>query len=283
MKIKDFVFASRVSEACSLLREIGDSAYIIAGGTSSFFINSKSPKVAIDINRVPIKGICRDNDTFRVGACTTINDILKHKEPGWVLDRVALKFVNQQVRNISTIGGNISRIFYWSDFPVAVRVLEGAIKLSGISSKNIKISEAFHNATVHKGIFKGALLEYIEIPVIRKGMGFGYSKESRTSEAFSAATAAAFVKVDDGVISDARIAIGAVLPFPVRLFDLEEALKGKKSESSSVKGLNFDKLNKYSLLPREGMSMDYCKHLLKVKISDVVCDALKEAVGGCNA
>ena len=280
MKIKDFVFASRVSEACSLLREIGDSAYIIAGGTSSFFISSKNSKVAIDINRIPIKGISRHNDTFKIGAGATINDILKHKEPGWVLDRVALKFVNQQVRNISTIGGNISRVFYWSDFPVVLRVLGGSIKLSGISSKTVKISEAFHNANAHKHIFKGSILEYIEIPAIMKGMGFGYAKESRTSEAFSAATAAAFVKVDDGIISDAKIAIGAVLPFPVRLFDLEEALKGKKAEYSSLKYLNFDKLNKYSLLPREGMSLDYCKHLLQVKVSDVICEALKEAGGG---
>ncbi len=282
MKIKDFVFASRVSEACSLIREIGDSSYLIAGGTSTFFVSSKNSKVAIDINRIPIKGISKNNDIFKIGAGTTINDILKYKASGWVLDRVALRHVNQQVRNISTIGGNIARVFYWSDFPVALRVLEGTIKLSGISSKTVKISEAFHNSTVHKDVFKGSLLEYIEIPEIKKGMGFGYTKESRTSEAFSAATAAAFVKVDDGIISDARVAIGAVLPFPVRLFDIEEELKGTKAESLIIRDLNFDRLNKYSLLPREGMSMDYCKHLLRVKISDAICDALKEAMGGCN-
>lgn len=282
MKIKDFVFASKVSEACSLLRELGDSAYIIAGGTSTFFISSQSSKVAIDINRVPIKGISRHNDAFGIGAGTTINEIMKYKKPGWVLDRVAFRHVNQQVRNISTIGGNISRVFYWSDFPVALRVLEGTIKLSGATLKTVKISEAFHNATVHKNVFKGSILEYIEIPAITKGRGFGYSKESRTSGAFSAATVAAFAKVDNGIISDIRIAIGAVLPFPVRLFDLEDTLKGKKAECSAIKNLNFDKLNKYSLLPREGMSMDYCKHLLKVKISDVICDALTEAAGGCN-
>lgn len=283
MKIKDFVFASNISEACSFLKEIGDSAYIIAGGTSSFFINSKNSKIAIDISRIPIKGISRDDNTFKIGAGTTINDILKHKESGWVLDRVAFKHVNQQVRNISTIGGNISKVFYWSDFPVVLRVLEGNIKLSGISSKTVKISEAFHNASVHKDLFKSSLLEYIEMPVIEKGMGFGYAKETRTSNSFSVTTVAAFVKVDDGIISDVRVSIGAVLPFPVRLFSLEDDLKGKKAEYSSVESLNFDKLSKYSLLPREGMSMDYCKHLLKVKISDVIFEALREAAGGCNA
>ena len=284
MRVKDFVFASKVSEACSLLREIGNSAYFIAGGTSTFFVNSKKSEVAIDINRIPIKGITRKDGIFKIGACTTINEILKHKEPGWVLDRVALHFVNQQVRNISTIGGNISRVFYWSDFPVALRVLEGTVKLTDISSsKTVQISEAFENAVAHKNAFKGAILEDIKILVLTKGMGFGYAKESRTSEAFSAATVAAFVKVDNGLISDIRVAMGAVLPFPVRLFDIENALKGKKVECSTLKELNFDKFNKYSILPREGMSLDYCKHLLKVKVCDVICEALREATGGCNA
>ena len=33
MKLKDFVIAQKVSEAVSLMREIGDTAFIMAGGT----------------------------------------------------------------------------------------------------------------------------------------------------------------------------------------------------------------------------------------------------------
>ena len=282
MRVKDFVFASKVSEATSLMREIGESAFLMAGGTSTYFIASKTSKVAIDITRLPLKEISKINNSFRIGSLATINEILKHKDSGWVLDRVAKIFNNQQIRNISTIGGNIARVFYWSDMPVALLALGGSLKLSGIASKHVKISEAFSKASTHKDIFASSILEYIEIPALTKGMGFAYSKETRTNGAFSSATTAAGVKIEDGVISEMRVAIGSVLPFPVRLTDIEDFLIGKKPACSLLKEIKFDKLNKMKLVPKEFMSDEFCRHLVKVKVTDVICEAIKEAVGGCK-
>lgn len=282
MRVKDFVFASKVSEATSLMREIGESAFLMAGGTSTYFIASKTSKVAIDISRLPLKEISKINSNFKIGSLTTINEIMKHKENGWVLNRVAKLLANQQIRNISTLGGNLARVFYWSDMPVALLALGGSMKLSGVASKHIKISEAFSKATTHKDIFNSSMLEYIEVPAITKGMGFAYAKETRTFGAFSSATAAAGVKVENGVISDIKIAIGSVLPFPVRLTDVEEFLVGKKPDCALLKEIKFDKLNKMKLVPREFMSDEFCRHLIKVKVTDVICEAVKEAVGGCK-
>ncbi len=279
MKIKDFVFASKVSDAYSLLKDLGDSAYLMAGGTSTFFMKSRISKIAVDINRLPVKGITKKAGSFEIGACTTISEIMEYDAKGWVLNRVAARFVNQHVRNISTIGGNVSRVFYWSDFPVALRVLEGTLKITGPAAKKANISEAFHNALAHRGTFKNSILEYIEIPQLSKGTGFDYSKETRTASGFSSATAAAFVKVEKGLISDIKIAIGAACPFPLRLFKVEDSLRGKKADCSSVKEINFDSLSRYKLTPREGMTLEYCTHLLKVKIADVVCGAITEAAG----
>ena len=59
-------------------------------------------------------------------------------------------------------------------------------------------------------------------------MGFSYQKETRTHGAFSSATASAFISVEKNIITEARIAIGSVLPFPIRLSDTETLLTGKK-------------------------------------------------------
>lgn len=282
MRVKDFVFASKVSEATSLMRELGDSAFLIAGGTSTYFITSKTSKVAIDITRLPLKEISKMNNTFRIGSLVTLNEILKHKDYGWALDRVAKLIANQQIRNISTIGGNLARVFYWSDMPTALLALGGSMRLSGTSSKHVKISEAFSRTATHKDIFNASLLEYIEVPALTEGMGFAYAKETRTNGAFSSAIAAAGVKVEDGLISEIRIAIGSVLPFPDRLTDIENFLKGKKPDCALLKEIEFDKLNKMKLVPREFMSDEFCRHLVKVKVKDVICEAIKEAVGGCK-
>ena len=279
MKIRDFVSASEIVEAYSLMQEAGDSAYLIAGGTSSIFVKSRVPRQAIDISRVSNREITKQNEIFRIGAGATINDILKYKDTGWVLNKVALRFVNQQIRNIATIGGNISRIFWWSDFPVALYALDGTLCFYGPSRTKVSIADAFRHGTSQKQAFKNVILEQIEVPRLSEGMGFGYSKETRTSEGFSALTAAAFVNVQKGLISDIRIAIGAVLPFPRRLFEIEDALKGQKAEKTCVNTIHPEMLDQYKLSPREGMTLDYCKHLLKVRISDVIGEAMRDATG----
>lgn len=279
MKIKDFVFASTASEARSLYKEFGDAAYYLAGGTSTCFVESGSAKTAIDISRIPFRGISRKDGIFKIGAGTTIDDLMRYKGKGWVLDRVASVFANQHVRNVSTIGGNLARIFYWADYPVALRVLEGTIRVSGETPRNVKISEAFLNQSAHRDTFRDALIESIEIPRLGEGMGFGYAKNTRTFAAFSAATAAAYVKIIGGLIADVRIAVGAALPFPMRLFEVEESLKGKSAERAGIAGADFSKMEKYRLAPREGMSLEYCRHLLRVKVTDAICEALDEAAG----
>lgn len=282
MRIKDFALASRTAEAYSLMQEAGASAYLIAGGTSTSFVTSRKPRTAIDIGRVPIRGITRKGNVFRIGACTTIDEIMKYQGPGWVLNKVAMRFVNQQIRNISTIGGNISRVFWWSDFPVALRALEGTLHLYGPARREAAIAEAFRNGTAHKQAFNHVILEYVEVPRLSRGMGFGYSKETRTSEGFSAATVAAFVRCEKGRISEVRIAIGAVLPFPMRLFEVEESLKGQKAGKACTDTLHPGMFDKYRLSPREGMTLDYCKHLLKVRVSDVIREATADATGESN-
>lgn len=282
MKIKDFVLVSQTAEAYSLMQEAGDSAFLIAGGTSTSFVTSRTPRYAIDISRAPLRGITRKGELFRIGACTTISELLKYKGAGWVLSKVAAHFVNQQIRNISTIGGNLSRVFWWSDFPVALQAMGGTLCLYGPSRKKVHIAEAFHNGAAHRLTLKNVILEHVEVPRLSRGMGFGYSKETRTSEGFSALTVGAFVSVKKGRISDIRIAIGAVLPFPMRLFEIEDSLRGQEAAKTCVNTIHPEMFDRYKLTPREGMTLDYCKHLLKVRISDVICEALTDATGGTH-
>lgn len=278
MRIKDFRIACKTNEALSFLKEFGESAFLIAGGTSTYFIKSKIPRIAIDINRIPNKEIKKEKNFFRIGAGASINDLLKYSGDGWVLNKVARYFVNQQFRNISTIGGNISRVFYWSDFPVVLRIFEGKLLLTGEKTNKIKIEDAFYNITRHKRFFKDTILELIEIPALGKGEGFGYFKETRTSQAFSSATVAAYIKIENKQISDLKISIGAVLPFPMRLFEIEKILIGKNADIGSLKYVDFNLLNKYKIIPRENMSLDYCIHLLKTRICDVLSEAIDDAV-----
>ncbi|HON55977.1 MAG TPA: FAD binding domain-containing protein [bacterium] len=279
MKIKDFVIPAKISEAYEFAHSLGQSAYYIAGGTSAYFVQANVEKIAIDISKLPLFGITAKRDSFRIGSLTTISDIMKKEEDGFVLNRAAKRFVNQQIRNISTIGGNIARVFYWSDFPVVLKTLDGRIKITGFDSKTLKISDVFHNSTTHKEAIGNAIIEYIEIPRLLKNMGFSYSKETRISSGFSSATIASFIELKDNKIKDVRITVGSVFIFPMRLFELENSLKGEPADLSIINKINFNLLDKYKFIPRDGMNLEYCKHLVKTRIKDVLVEAFKEALG----
>ena len=71
------------------------------------------------------------------------------------------------------------------------------------------------------------------IPHAAPGSGTAYAKLNRSSGDFAMVSAAASVTYgNDGVISRARVVLGAVAPTPWVVTDAEELLVGSKSEES---------------------------------------------------
>ena len=108
------------------------------------------------------------------------------------------------------------------------------------------------NVMSHKGGFKipitglyngpgetvlasGEFLESVMIPHATTHTGVSYAKLNRSSGDFAMVSAAASVTYgDDGLISQARVVLGAVAPTPWVVKDAEELLVGSRSEDSIV-------------------------------------------------
>jgi xanthine dehydrogenase YagS FAD-binding subunit len=71
------------------------------------------------------------------------------------------------------------------------------------------------------------LITAVEIPVSLSGGRDAYRKvRDRASYAFALVSIAAVVAVDDGTITDVRLAFGGVAPFPWRASRAEAVLRG---------------------------------------------------------
>jgi CO/xanthine dehydrogenase FAD-binding subunit len=97
----------------------------LAGASSLLFLRHKEPKTAVDLSRAgPGRHPSGGGDGFAIGAMTSIDELRRPcggrlgAGPGGPAN-----FVTQQVRNMSTLGGNIVRVFAWADFPVALLAL----------------------------------------------------------------------------------------------------------------------------------------------------------------
>lgn len=272
---KDFVTPSGLDEACTELKRLGPDGYPMAGGTSLLFMKHREPKVAVDLSRAGLSGICEDEGSFIIGAMTRISELREYRAKGWALDRVAARFVTQQTRNQATLGGNIVRVFAWADFPAALLALGATMCIRGDADRRVGADEFFDGQPVRL-LQPGDLLVSISVPALRAGEGFGYHKQVRVSSDFSCGTAAALLEVEGGKIVSAKVALAASVTFPCRLPEVEQVLLGRKGSEKLFREA-VAQLAERSWRSVLGFTPDYIKHIGRVAVGDALAMAWKEA------
>lgn len=277
MKLVDFRRPTNLQEACAVLAELGPKGYALAGATSLVFMSGNEERVGVDINRIGLSDITRMDGVFHVGALTRVSMLQNHKEAGWVLNRVAVHLASQQIRNISTIGGNIARVFPWADFPVALLALNASVTLGhATEERTISASEYFDGQPLRL-TKPGELVKQVIVPAIRQGEGFGYKKVRLVATAFSIVTVAAWLRLEGHRIAGIRVALGGGVPFPTRAPALEAALQGQRASESTLRNAAQSGLGDLKYKEAEGMSADYVAHLAAVTAGDVLVEAWTQA------
>jgi CO/xanthine dehydrogenase FAD-binding subunit len=128
MRPFEYVRADDAAAAVALVSADPDAQYL-AGGTTQLDLMLKDgvlePGRLVDITRLPLHGINRDDDTLHVGALTTMEELAADPTVTERLPLVVealLAGASTQLRNMATIGGNIlqrTRCRYFRDPTVA--------------------------------------------------------------------------------------------------------------------------------------------------------------------
>ncbi len=104
--------------------------------------------------------------------------------------------------------------------------LDALAVLTGILGERIVPLEQFFLGP-GKSVCEHELIRELRIPLDNtSGMGGGFYKLYRTVEDISIVNAAASLIIDNGVITAARLVLGAVAPIPLRARQAEKALLG---------------------------------------------------------
>ena len=269
MKLREFISPASLSEARDSLRELGSRGMALAGGTSLHFIQAKTPVTAVDISRLGLSFIRREGDFFAIGAATPLSDIQRHRGPRWAMHEICRRISTHQIRNISTIGGNICRVFPWSDLPVVLLAMNARMVI--YSGKESELtSDEFFSAQPARLFRDGDILTAVKVPVLKARHGFGSVKAVRTSASFSLVTVAALLELKDGLIESARVAAGSAIPFPRRLPSVEAALTGRKADTAVFREAAAKAGTDARWCEREGMSPGYIQQLAEVSLLDAL-------------
>src|SRR6476620_12180233 len=107
---------SSVSDALGVLNRHGSDAWVMAGGMDTFdWLKDriKKPKVVVDLGMIDeLRGIKDNAGGLEIGATTTLTTIANDpmvKERFPLLAQAALIVASPQIRNVGTLGGNVSQ------------------------------------------------------------------------------------------------------------------------------------------------------------------------------
>jgi carbon-monoxide dehydrogenase medium subunit len=230
-----------LEEALELLAEFGDEASLLAGGQSLVpLLNLRlaQPSVLIDVNRIPgLDGIEVQDDRLRVGALVRAAALERHPDVASALPviREALRYVaHPQIRNRTTIGGNLAHADPAAELPAVLAALDGTIGLVSRSGQRDVSWRDFFQGVLTTARRSDEMVAWVELPRPR-GLRLTFLEVTRRHGDFALAGACVGVRAENGTVSDARIALIGVGATPVRAQAAEEVLTGGPLEPGRLR------------------------------------------------
>jgi CO/xanthine dehydrogenase FAD-binding subunit len=269
MKLCEFIRPASLSAARDNMRELGKRGMILAGGTALHFMQDHTPVVAVDITRLGLAYIHSEGDAYVIGATTSLADIQRYRAPRWALHEICRRISTHQIRNISTIGGNICRVFPWADLPVILLAMDARMVVYTGKSEEFSADDFFAYQPARR-FLGGDILSAVKVPALQAHHGFGSIKVVRTQASFPMVTIGALLELEGPNIKSARIAAGSAIPFPRRLPEVEAALVGREAATAVFQEAAGKAGADAPWRGREGMSPEYSRHLAEVSILDAL-------------
>jgi carbon-monoxide dehydrogenase medium subunit len=234
----EYTAPESLEDALRALAEGGEDAKALAGGHSLLplmKLRLAAPTLLVDLRKVPgLRGVQREDSTWRVGAMTRHADVQDNADLGVVAEAASL-IADQQVRNRGTIGGSLAHGDPASDLPAVLLALEGRVTITeqGGGTREVAAADLFQDYLT-TAVAPGEILTEIRLPAM-DGWGHGYQKFNRRAEDWAMVGVVALVKkAGDGSCEDVRIGLTHMASTPLRATAAEQALRGKGLDAQSI-------------------------------------------------
>ncbi len=224
-----------VDEAVALLAELApDDGRVLAGGQSlvpTMAFRLARPAHLIDINGIAeLARIAVGDGVVRIGACVRHAAFEGAAVPGVtgaLLRKVVRNIAHHPIRTRGTFCGSLANADPASEWCCATAALDGVvIARSARGTRRIAAAD-FHLGLMTTALAEDELIVAAELPLLPAGTHAGFVEFSRRAGDFAIAMALATYRLQDGAMTDARLAIGGAEACPRRIAAAEEALRGR--------------------------------------------------------
>jgi carbon-monoxide dehydrogenase medium subunit len=235
----DYHSPTSVADAMALLAS-NEDVKVLAGGQSLIpllKLRLAAPEVVVDLGRIEaLRGIREDGDFLVIGATTSHDDVARSPlvaTHALLLSEAAGTIADPQVRHRGTFGGALSHADPAGDLPASAIALEASFVIAGASGIRTVGAADFFQDLFTTAIGEGEILTEVRIPKLT-GWGAHYEKFARVAQQWSIVAVAATVRVQDGVIAEARVGLTNMGSVPIRATATEQALVGVAINASAI-------------------------------------------------
>jgi aerobic carbon-monoxide dehydrogenase medium subunit len=279
----DYQEPSSLDETFTLLDQHGDSARVIAGGTSLIIWMRQRllmPKVVISLGRIPnFDTITFDeHEGLRIGAGARHRDIelspiVKQRYP--LLHETFRKVAQPRIRNMGTIGGNLAGGDPLTDPGASLIALDAEVTLASSQGQRTMPLEEFFVDYYQTTLNPGELLTEIRVPPPERP-GWSHIKFTpRSIEDFATVGVALTLRARDGVCEDVRIGLNSVAPIIVHAKQAERALLGKVINDAALRNMAEVAVTEVDPMDDNRGSADYKREMVKVLVRRAAQEALQ--------
>jgi len=224
-----------------VLADGGEECKILAGGQSlvpAMNFRLARPTTLIDINDLHELAYVRTNsETLSIGALTrhaAFHQPVVDGPLGLLLSKVVQHIAHYPIRQRGTFGGSLAHADPASEWCLLVSTLGAEIVAKSVRGERVIASEAFFKGTFSTNLTADELLVEIRLPVMANNWRAGFYEFSRRAGDFALGMALAALRIEDGVVQEARLGVGGVSDRAIRLEALEHRLVGKPASPEAI-------------------------------------------------
>ncbi len=240
----DYYCVNDITAALQLLDQFPERAKIIAGGTDLILELEKGvhkgKDTLVDISRIPGSDLIAMDDAgnIHIGTMATHNDMVSSKlirEFAYPLSQASWQVGSPQIRNRGTVIGNLVTASPANDTIPALMSLRAQLVIKSLKHERLVPLIEFYRGVRKTILQPNEMVIDIILPKLHSSeKGAYYKLALRNAQAISVVNGSIVLSLENGIITDARIALGAVAPTIILAPQAQNYLIGKKLTDETI-------------------------------------------------
>ncbi|WP_431281497.1 FAD binding domain-containing protein [Humitalea sp. 24SJ18S-53] len=238
----DYHAPTTQEQALALLARYADDGRVLAGGQSlvpTMAFRMARPAVLVDINRIAsLAHVTPEDGHLRIGALArhawfeapVVAGVL-----GRLLADVVHNIAHAPIRTRGTFCGSVAHADPSSEWCATTLALGGRMVVAGMGATREVAADDWFQGVFTTAMQPGEMLTEVRLPLLGADWRCGFAEFNRRAGDFAMAMAVVALRVDGGMVRQARIALGGIGGMPVLAVSAAAALVGRALDEAAIR------------------------------------------------